>query len=87
MHTMPTYVYEVIDDTVAAPRRFEVDQRMSAPALTHDPVSGLPVRRVISGGLGFIGAAEPDTVPCASGGCMVPRQAPVGCGHAGPCHH
>jgi hypothetical protein len=85
---MPTYVYEVIDDTASEPRRFEVEQRMSAPALTTDPVTGKPVRRVISGGIGFIGVAQDDMVPCQSGGCMLPKaMAASPCGHAGPCNH
>ncbi len=68
---MPTYVYETIPaDTKTSPRRFEVEQRMSAAALTHDPESGLPVRRIISGGIGFIGAAKDQSPsPCGMGAC------------------
>ena len=52
---MATYVYETIPtDPSAAPRRFEVEQRMSDPPLTKDPVTGLPVRRVITGGSGIV---------------------------------
>lgn len=52
---MATYVYETIPkSSKAKPRRFEVEQKMSDPALTHDPKSGLPVRRVISGGSGVV---------------------------------
>jgi predicted nucleic acid-binding Zn ribbon protein len=74
---MPTYVYETIPrDPAAAPVRFEIDQRMSAPALTVHPGTGEPVRRVISGGLGFIGCESTGgTAP--AGGCSAP-----GCGHA-----
>ena len=36
------------------PRRFEVQQSMSEPALTHDPETGEPVKRVITGGSGLI---------------------------------
>ena len=67
---MPTYVYETIpSDPTQKPRRFELEQRMSAAPLTHDPDTGLPVRRVISGGLGFIGAADktaPEPGPCGA---------------------
>jgi len=48
---MPTYVYET---TGASKRRFEVRQSMKDPALTHDPETGEPVRRVISGGYGIM---------------------------------
>jgi len=35
-------------------RRFEIVQGMNDAPLTHDPVSGAPVRRVITGGIGMI---------------------------------
>jgi predicted nucleic acid-binding Zn ribbon protein len=81
---MPTYVYETIpSDPKQAPRRFEIEQRMTAAALTHDPETGLPVRRVISGGLGFTGFAEASS-SCGSGGCgMTTVDAP--CGTGGGC--
>ena len=47
---MPTYIYETIDPTKRA-RRFEVVQSMKDAPLTHDPQTGEPVRRVITGGL------------------------------------
>lgn len=77
---MPTYVYETVSDDPAKVRQFEVEQRMSEKPLEKDPQSGLPVRRVISGGLGFTG------VECRSGGQTPPAGgcgAPS-CGHA---HH
>ncbi len=52
---MATYVYETIPQKKGQkPRRFEVEQKMTDPALTHDPETGLPVRRVIIGGSGWI---------------------------------
>lgn len=52
---MATYIYETIPATSRQkPRRFEVEQKMSDKALTHDPKSGLPVRRVITGGSGIV---------------------------------
>ena len=52
---MPTYVYEIISSEVdTEPRRFEIVQRMTDPALTVDPVGGAPVQRVITGGVGVI---------------------------------
>ena len=45
---MPTYVYRREDGTT-----FDAFQRISDPALTEDPETGLPVTRVISGGAGL----------------------------------
>ena len=45
---MPTYEYRRPDGST-----FEVFQKISAPALTHDPDTGEPVQRVISGGAGL----------------------------------
>jgi predicted nucleic acid-binding Zn ribbon protein len=52
---MATYVYETIPkDSKTRPRRFEVQQKMSDPPLKVDPESGLPVRRIIIGGSGWV---------------------------------
>ncbi len=52
---MATYVYETIPrNAKSKPRRFEVEQKMSDPPLKADPETGLPVRRVISGGSGVV---------------------------------
>ncbi len=52
---MATYVYETIPQNAKQkPRRFEVVQKMSEPALTKDPETGEPIRRVIVGGSGWI---------------------------------
>lgn len=52
---MATYVYETIPKNPREkPRRFEVEQKMSDPALKADPKTGLPVRRVIIGGSGLV---------------------------------
>jgi predicted nucleic acid-binding Zn ribbon protein len=49
---MPTYVYRREDGST-----FEIEQRITEPALTHDPDSGQRVERVISGaGLLFKGS-------------------------------
>lgn len=51
---MPTYVYETIPaDSDTVPRRFEVFHKMSDEPLKVDPETGLPVKRLISGGLGI----------------------------------
>jgi len=52
---MATYVYETIPQKKGEKvRRFEIEQKMSDDALTHDPETGLPVKRVIVGGSGLI---------------------------------
>ena len=51
---MPTYVYETIPSQPGqAPRRFELKQSMKDAPLKLDPETGLPVKRVISGGFAF----------------------------------
>jgi predicted nucleic acid-binding Zn ribbon protein len=61
---MPTYVYETIpENSTEEPRRFEVFQSMQDDALTHDPESGEPVRRIITGGIGLkLGVLKRSTV-------------------------
>lgn len=50
---MAIYLYETIPQKKGQKaRRFEFVQSMKDPALTHDPESGLPVRRIILGGSG-----------------------------------
>ena len=52
---MATYIYETIPkNPKQKPRRFEVVQKMTDAPLTKDPETGLPVRRVISGGSGMV---------------------------------
>ena len=50
---MATYVYETTDPEKPA-RQFEIQQSMKDAALTHHPETGEPIRRVITGGLGFV---------------------------------
>nr|VFJ70930.1 MAG: hypothetical protein BECKFM1743C_GA0114222_105771 [Candidatus Kentron sp. FM]VFJ71576.1 MAG: hypothetical protein BECKFM1743A_GA0114220_105961 [Candidatus Kentron sp. FM]VFK22799.1 MAG: hypothetical protein BECKFM1743B_GA0114221_108831 [Candidatus Kentron sp. FM] len=69
---MPTYVYETIPGSPSTePRRFEVEQRMMDEPLQTDPETGLPVRRVISGGIGLLsvgGAGGASTYEPSMGG-------------------
>ncbi len=70
---MATYVYETIPQKKGErPEQFEIQQSMKdAPLKTH-PETGVPVRRIISGGYGFTGASKSDTggSDCCSGsGC------------------
>jgi hypothetical protein len=70
---MATYVYETIPRQAGeAPRRFEVVQSMKDAPLAQHPATGEPVRRVITGGYGFMGAADKSpagapAAPCAPG--------------------
>lgn len=52
---MATYVYETIPKSPKQkPKRFELQQKMSDPALTKHPETGEPIRRVIVGGSGWV---------------------------------
>ena len=46
---MPTYEYKREDGST-----FEIDQRITAPALTECPTTGQKVKRIISGGAGLV---------------------------------
>lgn len=49
---MPTYVYETIEEVEV--QRFEIRQSIHDSPLSFHPVSGTPVRRVITGGMGYL---------------------------------
>ena len=56
---MPTYTYETIPQKPGdEPVRFEVKQSIFAAPLDQHPETGVPVKRVITGGLGFLGKRE-----------------------------
>ncbi|MES2570080.1 MAG: zinc ribbon domain-containing protein [Verrucomicrobiota bacterium] len=61
---MATYLYETTDPS-KPPRQFEFQQSMKEAPLSHDPQTGEPVRRVISGGYGFVSKGG---APKAAGG-------------------
>ena len=59
---MPIYVYETIPANEGEePERFEIRQSMNDAPLEVHPESGAPVRRVVSGGFGYMrkGGAAP----------------------------
>ena len=57
---MPTYVYETIPQKVGeAPVRFEFRQGMNDPKLTEQPDTGIPVRRLVSGGFSLLRGDQP----------------------------
>ena len=75
---MAIYVYETLSEPH---RQFEFKQSMSEPALTQDPETGEPVRRVITGGYGILekgGRTPAPTSRRGGGGC---------CGGSCGCHH
>lgn len=72
---MATYVYETIDAGNPV-RRFELQQSMKDEPLTKHPETGQPIRRVISGGYGYVSKGHP--AQNAGGSC----HRPGGCG----CH-
>jgi predicted nucleic acid-binding Zn ribbon protein len=66
---LPTYIYETIPkDPNAAPRRFEYVQSMRDDPLRFDPVTGEPVRRIITGGLGALTGSSAES-SAHGGGC------------------
>lgn len=67
---MPTYLYQTLPTAPGvAPRRFEVRQSISEPALTSDPDTGEPCERVITGGRGPLVAPTGGVEPTVTGGC------------------
>jgi predicted nucleic acid-binding Zn ribbon protein len=52
---MATYIYETTDSAKPV-HRFELQQSMKDAPLTHHPETGEPIRRVITGGYGYISA-------------------------------
>ena len=73
--TMPVYVYQTIPQSDADfPLTFELRQSMAEPCLTAHPDTGVPVRRVLSGGLatftgGTTGAGPGKGPAYGGGGC------------------
>ena len=72
---MATYIYETTDPTKPA-RRFDIQQSMKDDPLHRDPETGESIRRVITGGYGYLskGAAPEQKAggghSCGSGcGC------------------
>ena len=73
---MPIYVYE----TVSRPaRRYEIKQSMKDDALRAHPETGEEIRRVITGGYGYMAKGREESAPRAA--------ASHGCGHGScGCH-
>ena len=65
---MPTYVYETIPPDGAGTERFEWRQSMCDAPLAAHPQTGVPVRRVIVGGLGHMSTGD-KSLPEPAPGC------------------
>ena len=75
---MATYVYETVPQSPdESPERFEFVQSMKDEALKRHPETGVPVRRIISGGFGLMGLGGKNTA--------APRASRGGCGGACSC--
>lgn len=73
---MPTYLYQTVPNSAnETAEEFEVRQGFNEEPLQAHPKTGVPVRRVISGGLGLMtkgsGAAGPSPADagCGPGSC------------------
>ncbi len=73
---MTTYVYETVPAKPGGKtKRYEIRQSMKDAALTTHPETGEPIRRIVSGGYGFVKTGSPASVPqsasscCHAGGC------------------
>lgn len=70
---MPTYVYETIpEDPSEEAMRFEIKQSIKDDALSTHPETGVPVKRVISGGISITpgkGGASDGGSCCSGGSC------------------
>ena len=79
---MATYGYETIPQKPGDPVvQFEIQQSMRDNALTKHPETGAPVRRIISGGYGLIGA---NTGRSSESAAAAPAK-PAGHTHSGGC--
>jgi hypothetical protein len=72
---MPIYEYEILSNDGTAKGIFETTQKMSEPALTKHPVTGEPVRRILS--RTFVGGSRPSDAAdyasdCSTGACGIP---------------
>lgn len=67
---MPIYEYETIPVKPGEKvERFELQQSMKDAPLKQHPETGVPVRRVISGGFGFTGSGKPNHGDSCGSGC------------------
>ena len=67
---MATYIYETTDETQPV-RQFEIQQSMKDAPLVQHPATGEAIRRVITGGYGYIsaGGEARQSAPASGGSC------------------
>lgn len=66
---MAIYVYETVPQRPGdSVERFELKQSMKDPALTEHPETGVPIRRIITGGYGIMRNGEGGPASTFSGG-------------------
>ncbi len=64
---MPIYVYETVERPL---RRYEIKQSMKDDALSVHPETGETIKRVITGGFGYMAKGKGTAAaPAAAGGC------------------
>jgi predicted nucleic acid-binding Zn ribbon protein len=67
---MAIYIYETIPARPGEDvKRYELQQSMKDAAFEKHPETGEPIRRVITGGVGFISAGKTNPSSAPSGGC------------------
>jgi predicted nucleic acid-binding Zn ribbon protein len=76
---MATYIYETTDPSKPV-QQYEIQQSMKDAPLTAHPETGEAIRRVITGGFGYIGSGS------ASAQSEAPRPRSGGCGSGCGCH-
>jgi predicted nucleic acid-binding Zn ribbon protein len=84
---MPIYEYEILSKDGTPKGIFETTQKMSEPALTKHPVTGEPVRRILSrtfiGSGGSSRAAGHAADSCSTTTCGVPAAGGCASGNCG----
>jgi predicted nucleic acid-binding Zn ribbon protein len=65
---MPVYEYEILGPDGAARGIYEVEQKLSEPAFVRHPVTGEPLRRILSRTFA-LGSSDKAAGGCASGAC------------------
>lgn len=77
---MPTYIYETIPEKKGGKTRvYEIKQSIKDSALTKHPETGETIKRVVTGGLGYLKAASGSSAAPSGGGHC--HSGSCGCGH------
>ena len=66
---MAIYEYEILGPDGQPRGIYEVEQKMSEPALTEHPETGEPLRRILSATFAHGSRSSPESVACESGAC------------------